>query len=104
MSKEKKESAGGKAKTLRLSQLKSGVVNPFALVEIKLKRRIDWNRVADHQKFIQSMLRFPYQKLFDPQHGSPLYPGVRYDIRKKNPGEKREYLGCVGTPGEVEGK
>ena len=60
-----------------------GVVNPFALVEIKLKRRFNWDRVADHQKFIQTILGFPYDKLFDPQYGSPLYPSLRYDAKKR---------------------
>jgi hypothetical protein len=60
-----------------------GVVNPFALVEMKLKRRIDWDRIADHQKFIETILGFPYSKLFDPQYGSPLYPKLRYDVKKK---------------------
>jgi hypothetical protein len=55
-----------------------GVLNPFALVEIKLKRRIDWTAVAEHQQFIENILGFPYANLFDPQHGSPLYPNLRY--------------------------
>jgi hypothetical protein len=60
-----------------------GVVNPFALVEIKLKRKVDWNSVADHRIFIQNTLGFPYEKLFDPQYGSPLYPCLRFDLAKK---------------------
>jgi hypothetical protein len=60
-----------------------GVINPFALVEIKLKRIVDWSRVADHRKFLETVLGFPYDKLFDPQHGSPLYAGLRYDRKKK---------------------
>ena len=60
-----------------------GVISPFALVELKLKRKIDWHTVANHQKFIEYVLGFPYNKLFDPQYGSPLYPGTRYDTKQK---------------------
>jgi hypothetical protein len=60
-----------------------GVINPFALVEMKLKRTVNWDSVADHRRFIENVLQFPYAKLFDPQYGSPLYPGLRFDVPKK---------------------
>jgi len=60
-----------------------GVVNPFALVEMQMKRKVDWDSVADHRTFIQNILKFPYERLFDPQHRSPLYPGLRYDPKQK---------------------
>ena len=74
---------GKKQSTLRgPGDLKIGVINPFALVELKLKRRIDWSKIADHRLFIEHMLDFPYDKLFDPKHGSPLYTGVKDDGKK----------------------
>jgi hypothetical protein len=60
-----------------------GVVNPFALVELKLKHRIDWQRVVDHRKLIQAVIGVPYEKLFDPKFSSPLYPGLRFDVERK---------------------
>jgi hypothetical protein len=62
---------------------KAGVINPYALVEVLLGRKVDWPHVADRKLFIQTVLDFPYEKLFDPQHGSPLYPGRRFDAEKK---------------------
>jgi hypothetical protein len=62
---------------------KAGVVNPYAMVEVLLGRKVDWPNVADRKAFIQAVLNFPYEKLFDPQYGSPLYPGRRFDVKKK---------------------
>ncbi len=62
---------------------KIGVINPFALAEIKLGRRVEWDRIANHQAFLAHVLDFPYDKLFDPQYGSPLYAGYRFDPVKK---------------------
>jgi Calpain family cysteine protease len=58
---------------------KAGVVSPYALVEVKLGRAINWPQLADPKKFIEAVLGFPYHHLFDPKHGSPLYPGLRFD-------------------------
>lgn len=62
---------------------KAGVVSPYAMVEIKLGRQVDWRNIVDRKHFIQTVLNFPYEKLFDPKHGSPLYPGHRFDVKKK---------------------
>jgi hypothetical protein len=62
---------------------KPGVINPYALVEVKLGHKVDWQNIADRKRFIQTVLDFPYEKLFDPKHGSPLYPGQRFDVKKK---------------------
>jgi hypothetical protein len=59
---------------------KAGVISPYALVEIKLGRKVDWRNVADRKRFIETVLDFPYQKLFDPKHGSPLYR-ERFNIK-----------------------
>jgi hypothetical protein len=61
----------------------AGVVNPYALVEVKLGHKVDWPNVADRKRFIQSVLDFPYHQLFDPKHGSPLYPGRRFDAHNR---------------------
>jgi Calpain family cysteine protease len=69
--------------TIEKSLTSAGVVNPFALVEAKLRRTVDWSRIADRKKFVESVLNFPYDKLFDPKYESPLYPHGRYDAKAK---------------------
>ncbi len=61
----------------------AGVINPYALTEVKLGRKIDWPNVADRKRFIQTVLDCPYERLFDPKHGSPLYAGLRFDTRER---------------------
>jgi hypothetical protein len=61
----------------------AGVINPFALVSAKLRHNVDWSRIADHKSFISSVLDFPYQQLFDPKHGSPLYSHAQYEPQTK---------------------
>jgi hypothetical protein len=61
----------------------NGVINPFALVELRLRRAVDWNNVANPQLLIETVLGMPYKKLFDPQFGSPLFRGYRYDVKQK---------------------
>ena len=61
----------------------AGVVNPYALVEVKLGRKVDWPNVANRKRFIEAVLNFPFDNLFDPRHGSPLYPGQRFDIHTR---------------------
>jgi len=53
-----------------------GVINPFALVELMKGQTIDWNEV-DERNLFQETFHQPYEELFDPQYGSPLYPGVK---------------------------
>jgi hypothetical protein len=60
----------------------AGVISPYALVEVKLGRKVDWPNVADRKRFIEAVLGFSYHKLFDPQHGSPLYR-ERFDVKRR---------------------
>jgi hypothetical protein len=55
-----------------------GVSNPYALAEVVLKRRVNWKRIADPQKLLGKTLGMPYEELFDPKYGSPLYAGLRF--------------------------
>ena len=64
-------------------KLQNGVINPFALVELRLRRTIDWNSVASPRLVLETVLGMPYEKLFDPQFGSPLFRGYRFDVEKK---------------------
>jgi hypothetical protein len=56
-----------------------GVINPFALAEVVLRKRINWNRVADPRKLLSATLEHPYEELFDPKFRSPLYAGLELD-------------------------
>jgi hypothetical protein len=58
------------------SEHKTGVINPYVLVELKLKKRINWKQISDPRKLIERVLNMPYEKLFDPKYGSPLYPDL----------------------------
>lgn len=59
-----------------------GVINPFALAEVKMNRRINWKRLASPSKQLQKTLGIPYEKLFDPKYESPLYVGLKLDRDK----------------------
>jgi len=52
-----------------------GVVNPYALVELIRSQPVDWAEM-DHRQVFEETFDRPYEDLFDPQYGSPLYPGV----------------------------
>ena len=59
-------------------KLSIGVPNPRALTEIVLRRRIDWNRVANPEAIVEAALGVKYEELFDPKFKtSPLYLGLR---------------------------
>lgn len=54
-----------------------GVANPYALAEVLKGKRINWRGVHDPRKLLEDALQHPYEQLFDPKHGSPLYPGLK---------------------------
>lgn len=54
-----------------------GVINPYALAEVVLKRRVNWKRVASPAALLEKTLRQKYDELFDPKHESPLYSGLK---------------------------
>ncbi|MET0519349.1 MAG: C2 family cysteine protease [Burkholderiaceae bacterium] len=51
------------------------VINPYALAELMAGRRIAWKTVADKPALLAQILGTPYEELFDPQFGGPLYIG-----------------------------
>jgi len=56
-----------------------GVSNPYALAEIKLRKKIAWNQISDPHQLLTNTLGKSYEQLFDPIHDSPLYEGVKYN-------------------------
>lgn len=73
-----------------------GVPSPYALAEAVSRRRIDWDSVPDRPAVLEEIFQMPYQDLFDPANGSPLYVGqhLRADgsVERKRPdfAEERE--------------
>ena len=61
----------------------TGVSNPYALAELVSGRTIDWAAVPDRRRVLEETLRTPYEQLFDPVHGSPLYLGVQVNAQGK---------------------
>lgn len=55
-----------------------GVINPYALAEVVAGRRIDWAS-ADAPRLLEDLLQTPYDELFDPVYGGPLYTGLTLD-------------------------
>jgi Calpain family cysteine protease len=51
----------------------TGVPSPYALAELVLRRRIDWDTVPNRPALLEEILQTPYENLFDPTLGSPLY-------------------------------
>jgi hypothetical protein len=54
----------------------SSVINPYALAEQIAGRRIDWKQAEDAPALLESILGAPYEELFDPKFGGPLYIGA----------------------------
>src|SRR5205809_3884906 len=63
-----------------------GAINPYALVEYKLGRTVNWKRIAEPRKLLEDTLGMPYEKLFDPTEKSPLFAGK---LTKQNGREVR---------------
>ncbi|KAL2183644.1 hypothetical protein L209DRAFT_695023 [Thermothelomyces heterothallicus CBS 203.75] len=66
-------------------QLHVGAINPFALVEALLGRKLDWDK-ASTGDLLASILQTDYEELFDMRFRSILYAGIRLNDR----GDKAE--------------
>ena len=53
--------------------------NPYALVEGVLGHPVDWDDVTDRPALLEEVLQTPYEQLFDPKFGSPIYLGSGLD-------------------------
>lgn len=60
----------------------SAVVNPYALAEVMLGRKINWHNV-DARRILEEVLHTPYEELFDPKFEGPLYFGFQLDEQKR---------------------
>jgi hypothetical protein len=52
-----------------------GVINPYALTEYTLGKKVTWKRKSPEscRATVEGALGVPYEKLFSPVHDSPLY-------------------------------
>jgi len=56
-----------------------GAASPRALAELRAGRKIDWSK-EDEKKTLAQLLDMPYEHLFDPKYGSPVFAGVPLDF------------------------
>ncbi|OPX64526.1 MULTISPECIES: C2 family cysteine protease [unclassified Methanoregula] len=56
----------------------TGAINPYALVCSRKGSNIDWKSLdpAERKKIIEEELQLPFDQLFDPKNGSPLFPDI----------------------------
>lgn len=59
------------------------VINPYALAELVAGQPIAWNELPDPQRVLEQVLATPYEELFDPKFGGPLYVGMTLDKNLK---------------------
>lgn len=55
------------------------VINPFALAELIAGQKIPWKDLPNVPQVLEQLLATPYEELFDPKYGGPLYIGHRLD-------------------------
>jgi len=67
--------------------LRIGAINPFALVEAVLGRKLEWNRTATAE-LLASVLQVDYEEMFDMRFNSILYAGIRLN----DDGDKAELI------------
>src|SRR5512135_2158720 len=53
------------------------VINPFALAELISGQRIPWKDLPDAERVLEQILATPFDELFDPKFGGPLYLGLK---------------------------
>ncbi|MEO6800335.1 MAG: C2 family cysteine protease [Rhodanobacter sp.] len=57
------------------------VINPYALADLISGQPIPWSQIADPARVLEQVLATPYEELFDPKYGGPLYVGLALDKR-----------------------
>src|SRR5437773_11878493 len=61
----------------------SAVINPYALAEVVAGRKIVWKKIPNVRHLLEDILQTPYEELFDPKYGGPLYTGLRLHGKHK---------------------
>jgi hypothetical protein len=60
-----------------VAELAPNARNPYALAELAVGHPIDWSTIDDSRAVLEEVFGMPYEELFDPRHGSPLFLGSR---------------------------
>ena len=55
----------------------TGVTSPYALAEVLAGRRIEWRRVRDRPRLLETIFGRPYEDILDPSTGSPIFSAFR---------------------------
>jgi hypothetical protein len=71
------------------------VINPYALAELVAGEKILWQEVPDVPRLLEQLLATPYDELFDPKFGGPLYIGHRLNERFQLVRERSPLLDVV---------
>ncbi len=67
-------------------------INPYALVEAVLRRRVKWSRIKDPAKLLARTLETPIERMFDTEAGSPVFAmhrALKHGIREVDEGPAR---------------
>lgn len=51
----------------------TGVSNPYALAEIILGRRINWKKISNKSRLLESIFGIPFNEIIHPNSGSPIF-------------------------------
>lgn len=84
-----------------ISNINIGVINPYALAEVVTKKKINWAKVANPRQLLEKTLGMPYEKLFDPKYGSPLYAGLKYEPETKSVKRPDDLSTAISAPKEL---
>jgi len=76
------------------------VINPFALADLVAGQSIPWKEISDPKRVLEQLLATPYEELFDPKHGGPLYIGHRLDKDLKLVPERSPLLDATLESGD----
>ncbi len=78
-----------------------GVINPYALAEVILKKRINWANIENPHQLLEKTIGMPYEKLFDPKYNSPLYAGLKYESKTATVSRPADISTAIGVPKEL---
>lgn len=79
-----------------------GARNPYALAELAIGRAINWSRVGNTRQLLEAALGLPYEKLFDPKFGGPVFAGLALKEKHADRDEKNPILAAHTTEGHLQ--
>jgi len=97
MASTKSKAANKTRKSAQTQGQNCAVINPYALAELVAGRKIPWKEIPDTARVLEQLLATPYEELFDPKYGGPLYIGHRLDDRLRLVRERSPLLDIVAA-------